>query len=363
MARILTIAPMAGAAVLFVTVGVESAAWGAPTALLVPQSTAFSVLGHSCGGIQEQAFATGFDATTGLPTGDVYLQTRCGGSGKGGGYHTTTYSAWVGVTWDFTGTVISSAVLASAPNVDPTFSAFDSHGNEVYNQLNAVNVLPANCTVDNTSYCTDRAYLTATSGGSTSSTSSSSSSTSTMTSSPTTTTLAAGPCSAAPQPACKTASPAASKVTLRERAPATADQVSWKWKGQATVLGDFGDPLTTTGYAICIYQGTSLKLTARAPAGDTCGTKPCWKPLGTRGYGYNDSLLTPDGLSKVTLKAGLTGKAEVAVKGKGANLPDGVLPLTTPVIVQLQATTGQCWTATFGTAQASDAGQFKAKSD
>ena len=30
----------------------------------------------------------------GLPTGDVYMQTRCGGSGRGGGYKTTTYSAW-----------------------------------------------------------------------------------------------------------------------------------------------------------------------------------------------------------------------------------------------------------------------------
>jgi cysteine-rich repeat protein len=159
MARILRMASMAGAAVLFATVGVERPAWGAaPTALLVPQSTAFSVLGHSCGGIQEQAFATGFDATSGFPTGDVYLQTRCGGSGRGGGYHTTTYSAWIDVTWDFTGTVVSSAVGTSAPaNVYPPFSAFDSFGNEVQNVLNVVN--GASCTVDNTTYCAYRASL------------------------------------------------------------------------------------------------------------------------------------------------------------------------------------------------------------
>src|SRR5438477_591631 len=107
-------AVIAVAAVLFVTVGVESPASGATTSLLVPQSTAFAVLGHSCGGIQEQALATGFDGTSGYPIGDVYLQTRCGGSGRGGGYHTTTYSAWVGVTWDYTGAVVSSAVLATA---------------------------------------------------------------------------------------------------------------------------------------------------------------------------------------------------------------------------------------------------------
>src|SRR6476661_2562757 len=135
MARKVMFAPIAVVAVLFVTVGGEIATSGASTtSLLVPQSTAFSVLGHSCGGIQEQAFATGFDAATGYPTGDVYLSTRCGGSGRGGGYHTTTYSAWVSATWDFTGALLSHAVLAGAPTVDPTFSAFDAFGNEVYNQ-------------------------------------------------------------------------------------------------------------------------------------------------------------------------------------------------------------------------------------
>lgn len=158
--RKVMITVIALAAVLFATVGVESAAFASATSLLVPQSTAFSVLGHSCGGIQEQALATGFDPTSGYPIGDVYLQTRCGGSGRGGGYHTTTYSAWVGVTWDYTGAVVSSQVLAGAPtNVDPNFSAFDSFGNEVYNQLTAVNVLPANCTVGDTAYCSYRAYL------------------------------------------------------------------------------------------------------------------------------------------------------------------------------------------------------------
>src|SRR5262245_35275386 len=58
------------------TVGLDSAALGqSPISLLVPQSTAFSILGHSCGGIQEQSFATGFDPVSGYPIGDVYMQT------------------------------------------------------------------------------------------------------------------------------------------------------------------------------------------------------------------------------------------------------------------------------------------------
>jgi len=132
MVRSITVAVVA---VLFSMAGSERAAPAAsPISLLLPQSTAFAVLGHSCGGIQEQAFATGFDPTSGFPAGDVYLQTRCGGSGRGGGYHVTTYSAWVGVTWDFTGAVVSYDVLSAAPTVDATFSAFDASGNEVYNQ-------------------------------------------------------------------------------------------------------------------------------------------------------------------------------------------------------------------------------------
>jgi Fibronectin type III domain len=102
-------------------------------ALVLSQSAAFSILGHSCGGIQEKAYATGFDPVSGLPTGDVYVQTRCGGSGRGGGYHTTTYSAWVGVTWDFTGTVVSSATLAAAPTVDTAFTATDAYGDSLDN--------------------------------------------------------------------------------------------------------------------------------------------------------------------------------------------------------------------------------------
>lgn len=42
------------------------------------------MLGHSCGGIQERAYATGFDGATGAPLGDVYMSTRCGGSGRAG---------------------------------------------------------------------------------------------------------------------------------------------------------------------------------------------------------------------------------------------------------------------------------------
>ena len=103
-----------------------------PLSLILPQSDAFAILGYSCGGIQEQVYATGFDSITGYPTGAVYLKTSCGGSGRGGGYHTTTHTAWASATWDFGGNVVSYSVLSNAA-VNASFMATDAFGDIVYN--------------------------------------------------------------------------------------------------------------------------------------------------------------------------------------------------------------------------------------
>jgi Fibronectin type III domain len=117
---LLGIAPPAGAAT--------------PTRLYLSQGAAFSILGHSCGGIQEEVWATGF-APNGFPAGDVYMKTRCGGSGRGGGYKVTTYSAWASTTWDWFANTRSYARLeGAAEGIGPSFSAEDAFGNRVYNE-------------------------------------------------------------------------------------------------------------------------------------------------------------------------------------------------------------------------------------
>jgi hypothetical protein len=103
-----------------------------PAGLILPQGDAFAILGHSCGGIQEQMYATGFDPATGYPTGNVYLKTGCGGSGRGGGYHVTYYTAWAAVTWDFSGNVVSYAATTSA-TANPSVTFTDSFGDILYN--------------------------------------------------------------------------------------------------------------------------------------------------------------------------------------------------------------------------------------
>jgi hypothetical protein len=106
----------------------------APASLVLSQSAAFSILGHWCGGIQEKAYATGFASGTGYPTGEVYVSTRCGGSGRGGGGYVTLYSAWADVTWDFTSAVVSYEKASTTPTVNPALVVYDSDGNELYNQ-------------------------------------------------------------------------------------------------------------------------------------------------------------------------------------------------------------------------------------
>lgn len=115
----------------------RAAAATSPVQLLVPQGTAFLVLGHDCGSIAEHAYATGFDTTldpaAGYPTGDVFLTTTCS-AGKG---TITTYKAWTSDTWDTDGALLSYSVLSGTPTVDPSFSATDpTSGNQLYNTTN-----------------------------------------------------------------------------------------------------------------------------------------------------------------------------------------------------------------------------------
>jgi hypothetical protein len=40
---------------------------------------------------------------------------------------------------------------------------------------------------------------------------------------------------------------------------------------------EFGDPLTTDAYTLCLYDGTGLLAGLTADAGGSCTGKPCWR--------------------------------------------------------------------------------------
>ena len=154
-----------------------------------------------------------------------------------------------------------------------------------------------------------------------------------------------------------------SLLLMKDNANDAADKLVWKWvKGDATSQDDFGDPRSTTDYALCVYAGTASGLVTVSEA-RVGADGVLWDTLSDKGYKYKDSTGGQAGVQKVLLKGGTQGHAKELVKGKGAGLPDpahGSLPF--PVRAQLlNSDTGICWESTFNSAIDNDATQFKAK--
>jgi hypothetical protein len=151
----------------------------------------------------------------------------------------------------------------------------------------------------------------------------------------------------------------------------TKDIFKWKWKGATTAFDDFRDPLDgTPTLRVCVYDaanGTQPLAQMQILPGETCAGKPCWKELGgitPVGYKYKNKSATLDGLTDTKLRAGVVGRAQVAIKGKGVNLPTPPLGLTLPVTIQLLIGDGvatECWQTTYATFIKNDGVQFKAK--
>ena len=192
-----------------------------------------------------------------------------------------------------------------------------------------------------------------------------SSSTITSTSTTTSTTLFSIACEAMPVSGCQPAATQKALLRLRKGTTPAAATLLWKWVSSGTVdLSNFGNPSTTTDYLLCLYDAAGEKFSGEVPAGGTCGTNPCWKALGTVGFKYAYRVGTPNGLTKVLLKAGTAGKGKIGVQGADTNLAFPTLPLTMPVRAQLrQSGSSACWEATYGQAITNSPTEFKAKSE
>ena len=93
----------------------------------------FALLGVSCGGVHVSTFAIDFNTTDGgnpenAPVtigvlGEVYAWTRCGYSGRGGGYRSTTYRKWVLASWNLDGTLVGTFPMETTGIV----SAYDEY--------------------------------------------------------------------------------------------------------------------------------------------------------------------------------------------------------------------------------------------
>jgi len=168
-------------------------------------------------------------------------------------------------------------------------------------------------------------------------------------------------------PACAMAAPGKASIGLkRNPLEASKDVFGWKLASASDVsLGDFGSPLTATDVTLCLIDGAGvLRMSLSAPAAGLCAGKACWMGKSS-GYKYGDKDATPDGVTGLSLKPGVAGKAKMQVKGKGSLLAMPALPFASlPITARLVRSDGpQCWEARFAQPLKNDAGAFKAKSE
>jgi YVTN family beta-propeller protein len=201
----------------------------------------------------------------------------------------------------------------------------------------------------------------------------SSTTTTTNTTSPgstTTSTTLVPLCGAQPATGCRPAAFAKSTLFLRDSSNNLNDRFRWHWKGGGTALGHFFDPINGTAeYAFCVYDSDTLRpqplLESRVLPGGTCDGRPCWKTIGSIGFRQKNKAATPEGINRVTLRAGfISPQAAVNAAGRGANLQMPNLGLDLPVTVQLvisDAGSTECWQAQFFAPTKNDFGQFRSK--
>ena len=151
-------------------------------------------------------------------------------------------------------------------------------------------------------------------------------------------------CNAAPRTGCS----AGSGGRLRVLNDPFSDRalLRWRWRG-GPGGGSLGDPTVATDYALCLYDehaGTpGLRVTATAPAGESCDGRPCWS-ASTWGFRYTNRD-PASGLERIVLRENSAGVAGITIRGAGAELGLPLLPLAQDpgVTIQLVNGAGSCW--------------------
>ena len=175
-------------------------------------------------------------------------------------------------------------------------------------------------------------------------------------------------CEVFEQPACKSSvKPLAGLLRLKYIPGFSQSAFQWQWKaGEATTVAEFGDPVTSDDYEICMFDDEAAStpeiiMAVPVPAGGTCNSKPCWTAT-SKGPKYKNR---GTGVLGITTRAGADGAAAIKLKGKniGFDLRYGVA--SKPLRLQLRTESGQCWESTFSAAHVLKSSDFeyKAKSD
>jgi len=177
-------------------------------------------------------------------------------------------------------------------------------------------------------------------------------------------------CPPAPLAGCRSSASQHATLLLRDSTDDRKDALRWKLtRGANATRSAFGDPIGgSSAVRLCVYDASVSPqplVVGAVPAGGTCGTKPCWRGLGSSGYRYKDRAGSSAGVTDLKLRTSASGEAQMVAKAKGLKLPMPGLGLTLPVTVQLvtgDGTAAECWESTFESATKNDATQFRATS-
>lgn len=145
-------------------------------------------------------------------------------------------------------------------------------------------------------------------------------------------------CPDTPKSGCRAA--LKSQLIYRNDGDDRRDRLTYKWlRGLATSQAEFGNPLTTTQYDLCIYSGNAnnLFVDVNVPA-----SASKWNLLTTKGYKFRDASGAGGGTERILLKGNSSqNSSKILWKGAGADLPDippSVLPIPAggfPLLVQV----------------------------
>jgi cysteine-rich repeat protein len=161
--------------------------------------------------------------------------------------------------------------------------------------------------------------------------------------------------------------PGTSSVLIDDSPTNDADnKFVWHWD-DGSLDSPIDNPAVVTDYTLCVYDGAQIVMHAAIQHGGTCGSRPCWKVLGTKGFHYKNSNGNADGFTVATLKqVGMT--QHITVIGKGANVPlPGPVSATryfsqSPrvTVAMFKSATKECWQSDFLTSAKNTSTKFKA---
>jgi hypothetical protein len=272
---------------------------------------------------------------------------------------------------------IAAGVCPTATSL-PTSSSTNTPTNTVTNTPTETAAATATATPSNTSTATPASTTTPISTDTATNTPSPTAShapTATATGSPSPQPTPTLSCPPAPVDSCLSA--AKGVLRVHDHGDDLHRKLLWRWLGGTTELlqSDFGDPVGTTTYAVCVYDysaGTArLALEARVNPAATCGEVPCWRAASDKGWIYRDPAVVTDGFKTLVLQGGAAGKPRILLMAKGPELPTpdkfgaGRFFAQDPeVVVQMHASgIARCWTNSVapGGTRRNDGDQFNAR--